>query len=106
MRFALLGIALVTAAMAGCMTVGPDYQRPQVETPEQWPGSAAGPAVSPIWWHAYGDPVLNRMVDEALRHTLYLPLPLPRVDKARSALGIARPHQYPAITAGAAASRN
>jgi len=106
MRFSVLGIALVAAAMPGCMTVGPDYQRPQVETPEQWPGPAAAPAVSPTWWHAYGDPVLDRMVDEALQHNLDLRLAIARVDEARSALGITRADQYPAITAGAGASRN
>ncbi|MFL6580257.1 MAG: efflux transporter outer membrane subunit [Burkholderiales bacterium] len=106
MRFVLLGIALLAAVTAGCMTVGPDYQRPQIETPERWPGSPAGPAVSPTWWHAYADPVLDSMVDEALRHNLDLRLAIARVDEARSALGITRADQYPAVAAGATASRN
>ena len=51
---------LIAAALAGCMTVGPDYERPQVETPEQWPGAAATETVSSTWWKAYGDPVLDQ----------------------------------------------
>jgi multidrug efflux system outer membrane protein len=106
MRFTLLGMTLAVAAMAGCMTVGPDYHRPVVETPEQWPGAATGPAVSATWWQAYGDPVLNRMVDEALQHNLDLRVAIARVEEARSALGITRADQYPTVTAGVAASRN
>ena len=106
MRFARVGIALAAAAMAGCMTVGPDYQRPKVDTPEQWPGSVAGPAVAPTWWQIYGDPVLDRMVGEALLHNLDLRVAIGRVDEARAALGITRADQFPAVTAGATASRN
>jgi len=107
MRGSAALVAMLTAGViAGCMTVGPDYQRPQVETPEQWPDAAAGAAVSATWWKSYGDPVLDRMIDEALQHNLDLRNAIARVDEARSALGITRADQYPGISANAAASRN
>ena len=32
-RTRLFALSLIVAALAGCMTVGPDYKRPQIETP-------------------------------------------------------------------------
>ena len=98
--------ALIVMALAGCMTVGPDYKRPQVDTPEQWPGAVVTDAVSSTWWKAYGDPVLDQMIDEALVHNLDLRRTIARVDEARAALGIARADQYPGVSAKASASRN
>jgi multidrug efflux system outer membrane protein len=102
----VLAAALIVAALAGCMTVGPDYKRPQIETPEQWPGATASEPVSSTWWKAYGDPVLDQMIDEALVHNLDLRRAIARVDEARSALGITRADQYPGVSAKASASRN
>jgi multidrug efflux system outer membrane protein len=105
-RTRLFATTLIFASLAGCMTVGPDYQRPQVETPEQWPGATANEAVSATWWKAYGDPVLEQMIDEALVHNLDLRRAIARVDEARAALGITRADQYPGVSANASASRN
>jgi multidrug efflux system outer membrane protein len=105
-RTRLFITTLIAASLAGCMTVGPDYQRPQVETPEQWPGATANEAVSATWWKAYGDPVLEQMIDEALVHNLDLRRAIARVDEARAALGITRADQYPGVSAKASASRN
>ncbi len=99
---ALLGYA----ALAGCMSVGPDYQRPPIDAPAQWPGATATEPVSATWWTAYGDPVLDQMVAEALVHNLDLRLAIARVEEARAALGITRADQYPGVAANASASRN
>jgi multidrug efflux system outer membrane protein len=100
----LIAVAAL-AVIAGC-TVGPDYRRPQVETPEQWPGGASEQQISATWWTVYGDPVLDRMVDDALVHNLDLREAIARVAEARAVVGIARADQYPGVTAGADASRN
>jgi multidrug efflux system outer membrane protein len=106
MHTRLFATALIVTALAGCMTVGPDYQRPQVETPEQWPGATATETLSSTWWRAYGDPVLDQMVDDALLHNLDLRRAIARVNEARAALGITRADQYPGVSANASASRN
>ena len=106
MRTCLVAATLTAAALTGCMTVGPNYQRPQVETPGQWPGANAAEALSSTWWKAYGDPVLDQMIDEALVHNLDLRRAIARVDEARGALGITRADQYPGVSAKASASRN
>jgi outer membrane protein, multidrug efflux system len=106
MRALVLVPALLVVAIAGCMTVGPDYKRPASELPEQWSGQAATEQISATWWKAYGDPVLDRMVDDALMHNLDLRRAIAVVEEARAALGIADADRYPSVTGKAAATRN
>ncbi|HTH40779.1 MAG TPA: efflux transporter outer membrane subunit [Rhodocyclaceae bacterium] len=55
-------------SLAGCM-VGPDYQRPDVETPAAFKEAGTWKAAEPAdekprgsWWEAYGDEELNALV--------------------------------------------
>lgn len=102
----IVAATLAAALLAGCMTVGPDYRRPKVDTPEQWPGTASAESIPAAWWKAYGDPVLERMVGDALAYNTDLSLAIARVDEARAALGISRADQVPGMSANAGASRN
>ena len=99
--------ALATVAfLAGCMNVGPDYVRPNADTPQQWPGEYAKDPIPEQWWKTYGDPVLDSMVDEALSYNADLRLAIARVDEMRARLGISRADQYPGVSATGAAARN
>lgn len=101
-----LAATLMAVVLAGCMTVGPDYKRPQTDVPEQWPGATSTEPVNATWWRTYNDPVLDKLVDESLLQNLDLRQAIARVAEARAGLGIARADQYPGVTANAAASRN
>ena len=92
-------------ALAGCMTVGPDYQRPAIDTPERWPGETTAYPLANGWWTAYGDPTIDKMVEEALLHNLDLRTAVARVAEARAALGGAQADRYPGVTAEAAGAR-
>ena len=58
-----LALALIAT---GCTTVGPDYQRPAITLPAQYPGAVNGTqATSAVliaadWWTLYGDAELTR----------------------------------------------
>ena len=106
MRLRFSAAALATLALGACMSLGPDYQRPSVETPVQWPGAGQDEAISATWWKAYNDPVLERLIDDALLHNLDLRRAIARVNEARAVLGIVRADQYPGVSASAGASRN
>jgi multidrug efflux system outer membrane protein len=67
---------------------------------------ASTETVSVTWWKAYGDPVLDQMIDEALVHNLDLRRAIARVNEARAALGVTSADQYPGVSANASASRN
>src|SRR6266481_607459 len=62
-------IALVAAAglgLAGC-SVGPDYERPQTETPAAWLSARQDLAAWPStdWWRGFGSTQLDQFIAEA-----------------------------------------
>jgi len=98
---------LAALLVAGC-TVGPDYVRPVVDTPEAWriDYPEAAEAADTKWWEQFGDPVLNELVDTALRDSRDLLIAAARVDQFIGALGTSRSQLFPQIGYGADASRN
>lgn len=106
----IFSVTLIAALVSGCITLGPDYKRPAIDTPETWPASAATPSPASQapaqWWRGYNDPALDAMTEEALAHNADLRLAIARVDEARAAVGIARADQYPGASANGSASRN
>lgn len=102
-----LAAALVSLAVAGC-TVGPDYVRPDIQSPEQWRvdySQAAGIA-NTRWWEQFGDPVLTLLIDTALLDNRDLFIAAARVDQFVGQLSVVRSQFYPQIGYGADASRN
>jgi len=99
---AALGVALV---LAGC-TVGPDYERPAFELPAAYEGGGEAPAaLADDWWTLFGDPALDRLVEEALAANQDLALAAARVEEARSLAGFARAERFPKLDAVVSASR-
>lgn len=110
--------AVVAAAMlAGC-TVGPDYERPTMELPGAWGSPAASAAATPAslgaaevstvrpdWWTSFDDPVLSRMVDQALTANDDIMLAAARVSEARAILRFTEADRLPQIDAEASAAR-
>jgi len=103
-RFA---IAFCCVTAAGC-TVGPDWQRPKVETPPNWriEYEQAAEVANTRWWEAYGDPALNQLVDDALRENRDLVQAAARVDQFLGALRTTRSQFYPQFGYSGDASRN
>ncbi len=98
--------ALAVLFAAGC-AVGPVYERPASELPAAWKDApAAGFTVAePRWWKLYNDPVLDRLVDEALARNQDLVIAAARVDEARATLRITDAEQLPSVDAGASRDR-
>ena len=114
---AAAALLLAAAILAGC-SVGPRYERPDLALPETFRGAeAAGGAETPAagaeaasladraWWEVVDDPVLARLIDEALRQSHDVRLAAWRVEEARALAGIARSERYPALGASAGVSR-
>ena len=100
----ILGFALV---LAGCAGLKPDYTKPAVDLPAGWRDAPADgvQARDARWWKVYGDPLLDRLVDEALAHNANVMLAIARVDEARAALSATSADQRPQVSAGANRSR-
>ena len=103
----IFGATALAALIAGC-AVGPDYRRPEIELPAAWLGAPAEgvKGVRDRWWTLYADPVLDRLVDEALTNNRDLALAAARVDEARALLRIADAQFWPAVDAAAQADRS
>jgi multidrug efflux system outer membrane protein len=98
---------LALAVLAGC-TVGPDWQQPRVETPPAWRIEYADAAelANTRWWETFGDPVLDRLMEDALRENLDLLQAAARVDQFLGALRATRSQFYPQLNYSGDASRN
>lgn len=98
---------MAAAITAGC-AVGPDYSRPDVATPETWRvdyPEAVGVA-NPRWWEQFEDPVLDQLIDEALRANRDLFAAAARVDQFLGQLSTVRSQYFPQVGYSLDASRN
>jgi NodT family efflux transporter outer membrane factor (OMF) lipoprotein len=95
-------LALLPAvlALAGCITLGPDYKVPPdaaINAPlAHGPldgvdgATATSQPVPPNWWHLYDDPVLNDLVTQALASNTDLRVAAANLARSRAALGVAQ----------------
>lgn len=102
-------VALATALFVSACAVGPDHVRPTLPTPERFvqateQADAAMPAADAEFWRGFGDPLLTRLVDEALSANHDLRIALARYDRANALLRGARFDHLPTLTAEATAS--
>src|SRR5439155_15566719 len=91
------------------LEVGPHYRRPAVDAPEDFrgrigPADAASFADLP-WWEVFGDPVLQRLVSEALAGNYDLQSAVANVEQARAQVGVAASEFYPQVGYQGAAER-
>ncbi len=104
MRYRIIGLCAAAAALAGC-AVGPNYQRPAVQTPAAF--RTAEPQAPPKaeslanlkWWEVFKDEQLQQLVRTSLAQNYDLRDAVARVDAARANLGITRSNQYPQVNA-------
>jgi multidrug efflux system outer membrane protein len=94
-------------ALPAC-TVGPDYTRPVVSTPDQWyrahvQGLAEGSVHVQTWWTVFQDPVLDELINDARESNKDLQAAYFRILEARAIRGIAAGDRYPQVDATAEA---
>jgi multidrug efflux system outer membrane protein len=99
-------LMFMLAGLTGC-TLGPDYARPNINTPEQWrvDDSVTNDLTNSKWWLQFNDPVLDQLVEDSLRGNLDVRIAAARVDQFLGALNATRSQLYPQIGYGADASR-
>ena len=92
--------ALLLVLVAGCTTVGPDYKRPEMPLPAQFPtqGSEEGPSVASDWWTLYSDATLNELVASARSNNADLRVAAAQVQEAEAVVRQARAALFPEIT--------
>lgn len=116
MRNSTLSAAVALSLfLSGCM-VGPDHVRPEIATGESFLRDevASAPAADPssvivastevAFWQRFEDPLLSRLVEDALRANHDLRIGLARLDQARALSRQSRYDLAPTVTAQAGAS--
>ena len=89
-----------TLVLTSCAPVGPDFVKPEPEAAEDWSqpvsqGLDAAPVELVQWWRMFNDPVLDDLVEAALKDNNNLEIAGLRVLEAGAQLGIATGAKYP-----------
>ncbi|MGW8193761.1 MAG: efflux transporter outer membrane subunit [Desulforhopalus sp.] len=102
----LLCAGMALFMLSGC-TVGPNYQRPEIQTPPTWTISynAAAGMTDVAWWKEFDDPVLNDLIASALAGNLDLLAATARVDQYLGQWRTTRSEAFPQVGAAAGVSR-
>lgn len=81
--------ALLAAGLGGCV-VGPDYQPPAMGLAAHHANATQARPIRPgeltDWWKRFGDPTLNRLVEEAIAANLDVATAKARIREARATL--------------------
>jgi multidrug efflux system outer membrane protein len=97
---AILGFGLLTACK-----VGPNYQRPPVQTPTAYRDLSGNPQLQAQaasyadlpWWQVFQDPKLQELIRTALKQNYDLQLATERINAARAQLAITRSSLFPQV---------
>jgi len=109
----LLWALMTFLLLPGCISVGPDYVRPETLVPQSWHTGMDGgleaaqpdPARHALWWENLGDPVLTDLMERAVNNNLDLKQAVSRVREARSQLSIAMAGLFPSLDATGSVTR-
>ncbi|WP_417622006.1 efflux transporter outer membrane subunit [Parasphingorhabdus sp.] len=107
----IFGVALSVITLSAC-TVGPDY-RPPAALPDGSTTLTEARDNSNIvmaelpekWWQLFDDPVLDRLVDKALRNNMDLRIASANLQRSRALLAEAGAGRLPVTTGSASATR-
>ena len=106
-RLAITGLIFLAA---GC-TVGPNYQKPDLPVPAGWQeaqqkGVDARSAELARWWSTFNDPLLNSLVERAVRSNLDLRLAEARIREARASRIVTASGAWPTLNVSGSYTRN
>ena len=107
-----LALCLAALLLGGCAqlpSVGPDYQAPALNLPANWttaPATSEAPPDLARWWQQLEDPLLDRLIGEALAGSFELRLAQSRLRQARAARQQALSGFFPSLTTSVAGSRS
>lgn len=102
MSFRSLLVPLTATAalvLAGCASTHGIAPQAQLQTPAVPQAGTQAPAVATAWWTAFGDPQLDRLVEQALAGSPSLRVAASRLARAQSVLEVANAATLPTLNA-------
>jgi multidrug efflux system outer membrane protein len=100
-------LLLLLLPLAGCV-LGPEYVRPPVDSPAAWrvDYAQAADTANTRWWELFDDPVLDGLIDTALRENKDVRIAAARVVEFAARVDLFRAGLFPQIGYDGGASRN
>ncbi len=100
-RFCLFTTVIVLFLISGC-TVGPDYQKPDVNMPEAWEASKKSGMSCDTenishWWQQFNDRKLNKLIQKAVKENLDIQEAYWRIAESRAARDFSIGEYYPSV---------
>jgi outer membrane protein, multidrug efflux system len=97
----LLVFILLAQFLLGC-AIGPDYHRPSVGAPENWrfPEAEALDTTDILWWRQFDDPVLDGLIESALKENKDIKTAAARVEEFLGRFQTTRASLFPQANAG------
>jgi multidrug efflux system outer membrane protein len=107
-KMKLICLVVPVAMLSACKTVGPDYQRPQLDVPAQYSETLdqVQSKVSATWWTQYQDQLLNELVTNALKNNTNIKLAVTRIEEANAAAKEIGAATFPQVDLNAVANRS
>ena len=98
---------LISVLMLSSCAIGPDYLRPSVKTPQAWrfEEAQAKDMVNTLWWKQFHEPVLDELIETALKENNDVRIATARVEEFMGRYAITRAGQFPQIAGSAIGQR-
>lgn len=99
---------LLPGLLAGCITVGPDYQPPAPALPAQWHNATPDAAAAQLaqWWQQFDDPTLDSLIARVLASSPDLRSAEAKLRESRQRAVVAGAARLPSVGASASARRS
>ncbi len=104
-------LLVATFCLNGCLSVGPDYEQPEIKTPDVWGQAimhdfqAGTNSNMQNWWTLFDDDVLNELIVMSSTNNPDLMIAAERIVEAAALRGIAKSLWFPQISGDGAATR-
>ena len=97
-------------SLNGCVMVGPDYVRPDIEVSKEWKNqpenSNTNTDTLSEWWKAFDDPKLSKLIEMAVKNNLDLKKAQASIREARARKGLAKAGLFPTIESSGSTTRS
>ncbi len=104
-----LFITLFIVLLSGCGSLAPKYQRPAFDMPNSWKVENQDKEQEKslkVWWNQYHDPVLEKLIEEALASNSDLMRVGARMQQAQAQYDFASSNRLPLLGATGSATRS
>ena len=99
-----MALAVLPLVLAGCISVGPDYEEPDVPVPDAWRNAPEAAEAGNVgngagWWTVFGDPALDALVERVHAENYSLASAVATMEAYAAQLNMERAGLFPSVSA-------